>query len=177
MRALAFDAPALDAFLEEFTGVSREDLVERGSLRSSAPPKGTALLTAADRTEAGEELLLRAKDILFALLFGDESTATRLERSHHELLTMALPQAKAHALDFMRASTELVAAGTWQDPDNVSSDERAANVLLEVQFGDMASELVGRGVVVALSLINNLEVNEQVLYARMVNVEESTLIA
>jgi hypothetical protein len=29
---------------------------------------------------------------------------------------------------------------------------------------------------VALSLINNLEVNEQVLYARMINIEESTLI-
>jgi len=28
-----------------------------------------------------------------------------------------------------------------------------------------------------LSLINNLEVNEQVLYARMENVEESTLIS
>ncbi len=27
-----------------------------------------------------------------------------------------------------------------------------------------------------LTLINNLEINEQVLYARMVNVEETTLI-
>jgi hypothetical protein len=76
----------------------------------------------------------------------------------------------------MRASTELAAAGTWQDPESVSNDERADNVLLEVQFGETADELVGRGIVAALSLINNLEVNEQILYARMINVEESTLI-
>jgi len=76
----------------------------------------------------------------------------------------------------MRAATELSAAGTWQDPDNVSHDERADNVLLEVQFAETADELVGRGIVVALSLINNLEINEQVLYARMINVEETTLI-
>ena len=93
-----------------------------------------------------------------------------------ELLTIALPRGKAGSLDFMRASTELAAAGTWQDPDSVSSDERADNVLLEVQFGEIASEQVGAGIVLALSLINNLEVNEQVLYARMINVEETTLI-
>ena len=87
-----------------------------------------------------------------------------------------MPRAKASALDFMRASTELAAAGTWQDPDSVSNDERADNVLLEIQFGETAGELVGHGIVTALSLINNLEINEQVLYARMINVEETTLI-
>ena len=101
---------------------------------------------------------------------------TTLERTQHELLTFALPRFKASALDFMRASTELTAAGTWQDPESVSNDERADNVLLEVEFGEVDGEWVGRGIVRALSLINNLEVNEQVLYARMVNVEESTLI-
>ena len=49
--------------------------------------------------------------------------------------------------------TELAAAGTWQDPESVSNDERADNVL-----------------------INNLDINEQVLYARMINAEETTLI-
>jgi hypothetical protein len=76
----------------------------------------------------------------------------------------------------MRASTELAAAGTWQDPDSVSNDERADNVLLEVQYGDTKDERVGDGIIVALSLINNLEVNEQVLYARMIDVEQTTLI-
>ena len=76
----------------------------------------------------------------------------------------------------MRASTELAAAGTWQDPSNVSNDERADNVLLEVQYGEIAEELVGVGIVEALSLINQLEINEQVLYARMINIEETSLI-
>jgi hypothetical protein len=49
-------------------------------------------------------------------------------------------------------------------------------VLLEVQYGDTADELVGTGIIAALGLINNLEVNEQVLYARMINVEQTTLI-
>ena len=61
-------------------------------------------------------------------------------------------------------------------PDSVSNDERAANVLLEVQFGETADELVGRAIIVALSVINTLEVNEQVLYARMIDIEETTLI-
>ncbi|MBM4407031.1 MAG: hypothetical protein FJ038_00180 [Chloroflexi bacterium] len=176
VRALSLGHTALDAFLAEFGGVTRDWLIDTGSLRADAPAKGTALLGTAHRTPKGEDLLRLAKDVLFALLFGDDSTNTRLARVQQELLTMALPRPKAAALDFMRASTELAAAGTWQDPESVSSDERADNVLLEVQFGETADEIVGRGIVVALSLINNLEVNEQVLYARMVNVEESTLI-
>lgn len=57
----------------------------------------------------------------------------------------------------------MTAARTWQDPEKVSNDERA-------------EEAVGDGIVTALALINNLEVNERVLYARMTNVEQSTLI-
>ena len=72
-------------------------------------------------------------------------------RRTQELLTLALPRSKAGALDFMRASTELAAAGTWQDPESVSNDERADNVLLEVQFGEVADELVGHGIVLALT--------------------------
>jgi len=49
-------------------------------------------------------------------------------------------------------------------------------VLIEVQYGEVDGESVGRGIVLALTLINNLEVNEQVLYARMINVEETSLI-
>ncbi len=36
--------------------------------------------------------------------------------------------------------------------------------------------MIGHGIVTALRLINLLELNEQVLYARMTNVEQSTLI-
>jgi hypothetical protein len=177
VRELGLDRPALEAFLAEHAGTTRDDLIARRHLAADAPAKGTALIVAKHRTATGEGLLVRAKDVLFALLFGDDTTNTHLDRIQEELLTMALPIAKAGALDFMRASTELTAAGTWQDPDSVSNDERAANVLLEVQFGEIAGELVGTGIVLCLSLINNLEVNEQILYARMINVEETTLIS
>lgn len=176
VRELALDRDRLLAFLAEHRAVSRESLVSAGALLPDAPPKGTTLITAAHRTEQGERLLTSAKDVLFALLFGDESTATSLDRVQPELVTIALPRHKASCLDFMRSSTELSAEGTWQDPESVSNDERADNVLLEVQFREVEGELVGNGIVVALSIINNLEINEQVLYARMINVEETTLI-
>jgi hypothetical protein len=176
VRAMAFGRAELQAFNAEHEAATRETLIAAGHLRESAPAKGTALLTAADRTDSGEALLTNAKDVLFALLFGDETMGCDLARGEQELLTLALPRFKAGALDFMRASTELSAAGTWQDPDSVSNDERADNVLLEVQFGEVEGELVGRGIVLTLTLINNLEVNEQVLYARMINVEETSLI-
>jgi hypothetical protein len=173
---LRLDEAAVTSFIGDNEGRDRDRLIADGYLIAGAPAKGTELLREEHRTPEGEALLTNAKDVLFALLFGDQATGTRLERVQQELLTLALPRPKAGALDFMRASTELAAAGTWQDPDSVSNDERADNVLLEVQFGETADELVGRGIVAALSLINNLEVNEQVLYARMINVEETTLI-
>jgi hypothetical protein len=176
VRALGMDDAALAEFSGAYRGVDRAALQKDGRLAKDAPEKGTALLGPEHRSDEGEALLQRAKDILFALLFGDESTGTHLDRTQQELLTFALPRAKAGALDFMRASTELAAAGTWQDPESVSNDERADNVLLEVQYGDTADERIGDGIIVALSLINSLEVNEQVLYARMIDVEQTTLI-
>ena len=44
-----------------------------------------------------------------------------------------------------------------------------------MEYGEVATEAVGRGIKLALRLINDLEINEQILYARMENVEESTL--
>lgn len=177
VRALRLDASGVAEFVADHASTTRDSLIASGHLLADAPAKGTALLTSASRSAAGEELLEYAKDVLFALLFGDASTLTSLDRVQQELLTFALPVAKAGALDFMRASTEITAAGTWQDPESVSNDERAANTLLEVQYGDTADELVGHGVIAALGLINNLEVNEQVLYARMIDVEQTTLIS
>lgn len=176
VTALAFDATAAVEFAARFEPVDREQLIEEGHLAADAPPKGTQLLTSDHRSGSGDALLQHAEDVLFAALFGDESTGTRLTRVQQELLTVALPRTKANALDFMRASTELAAAGTWQDPEGVSNDEEADNVLVEVEFGETADEVVGKAIVAALSLINNLEINEQILYARMINVEESTLI-
>jgi hypothetical protein len=177
LREMAIDEDAVRSFVSECEGLTREALIERGFLSPGAPAKGTALLGPAHRSDAGERLLRRAKDMLFGLLFGDAASSTALERTHHELLTVALPRYKAGALGFMRASTELSAHGTWQDPESVSSDERAENVLLEIQFGEVEDELVGDGIVAALSVINNLEINEQVLYARMIDIEQTTLIS
>ena len=177
VTALSVEPATVRAFTSDYSGMTRDRALVDGYLLPGAPVKGTDLLLAQHRTDAGEALLLRAKDILFALLFGDQTTGTRLDRTQQELLTLALPRSKAAALDFMRAATELAAAGTWQDPQSVSNDERADNVLLEVQFGETAEEIVGSAIVAALSVINNLEINEQVLYARMINIEESTLIS
>lgn len=176
VRALALDTVGVAAFHETWAGRTREQLVAQGALHSEAPAKGGPALTAADRTQAGEELLLLAKDVLFGLLFGDAASGTALHRVQAELLTLAVPRAKAGALDFLRASTELSAAGTWQDPTGAASDERADNLLIEVQYADTADELVGHAIVTALALINQLEINEEVLYARMINIEDSTLI-
>ena len=146
-----------------------------GLVRSGAPAKGTTALGPAHRTVSGEAALKGARELLGALLFGDESSGVGLERVQQELLTVVVPRHKADALDFLRASTEMAAVGTWHDPQDVSNDERADNVVLEVQFGEVESELVGTGVLAALRLINELEINEQVLYVRMVNVEETSL--
>ncbi|MBI5878377.1 MAG: hypothetical protein HZB53_12070 [Chloroflexi bacterium] len=176
VRDLALDESKLRAFVARYRSFDRARLVREGFLVPHAPPKGTALLRAEHRTERGRRLLNRAKDTLFALLFGDEATNTRLTRVQRELLTVTLPLNKTVALAFMKATTELGAYGTWQDPESVSNDERADNTLIIVEYGEIAGEWVGHGVVTTLALINNLEVNEQVLYARMENVEESTLI-
>lgn len=176
VRALRLDATGLRRFLDDQTVHQRDALIARGYLDASAPEKGTSLIRADHRSAAGEGLLQLAKDVLFALLFGDASTNTHLDRIHRELLTFALPRFKSAALDFMKASTEFAAAGTWQDPDSVSNDSRADNVILEVEYGEVEGELVGHGVVRCLSIINNLEVNEQILYARMIDIEQTTLI-
>jgi hypothetical protein len=176
VRKLAIDRAAVVSFIATYASHDRDYLIREGFLLASAPEKGTALLTAEFQTPAGCHLLQLAKDFLFALLFGDETTNTHLDRVQRELLTLAVPRDKADALDFMKATTELSAVGTWQDPELVSNDQRADNVLLEVEFGEIEGELVGDAIVRALMLINNLEINEQVLYARMINVEQTTLI-
>ena len=176
VASMSIDAEWVLDFLERHQALDRASQLAGGFLRPDAPEKGTDPIGSAHRTPSGEERLTLAKDVLFALLFGDASMNTRLDRVQRELLTLTLPRFKAGALDFMRASTEISGAGTWQDPDSVSNDIRADNVILEVEFGEVAGEVVGHGIVRCLGLINNLEVNEQVLYARIVNVEESTLI-
>jgi hypothetical protein len=176
VTALGLDQTTIVAFTTELDGLDRAALLAAGHLHPEAPEKGLDAIGPAHRTPSGEVLLELAKDVLYGLLFGDETTQTQFDRVQRELLTLTLPRAKAGAFDFIPAATELSGAGMWRDPSGVSNDVRADNVIVEVEFGEVAGELVGHGIVRCLSLINNLEVNEQILYARMINVEESTLI-
>lgn len=128
------------------------------------------------RSSKGEQLLAEAKDILFGILYGDESTFVRFDWVEQELLTITLPRFKSQALEFMKAASEINCLGTWHDPDGVSNDERADNIILQIEYGEVASEPIGDRIITSLRLINNLEVNEQILYARMINVEQSSLI-
>lgn len=176
VTALGLDHTTVVAFTNELDGLDREALIAAGHLRPDAPEKGLEAIGPAHRGPGGEALLELAKDVLYGLLFGDETTQTQFDRVQRELLTLTLPRAKAGAFDFIPAATELSGAGMWRDPAGISNDVKADNVIVEVEFGEVAGELVGHGIVRCLGLINNLEINEQVLYARMINVEESTLI-
>jgi hypothetical protein len=176
VAALGLDATSVATFAEQLDDLDRAALLAAGHLLESAPAKGLDPIGPGHRGPAGEALLELAKDVLYGLLFGDETTATRFDRVQRELLTLTLPRAKAAAFEFIPAATELSGAGMWRDPAGVSNDVRADNVIIEVEFGEVAGELIGHGIVRCLSLINNLEVNEQILYARMINIEESTLI-
>jgi len=95
---------------------------------------------------------------------------------HHELLTLIVPSAKVSALSFLRAATFTQTTGTWRDPMNVSHDRQVANVAVDVEYGETSDEMVGRTIMVAIRLLNLLEVNEQVLYARSIDIEDSTLL-
>jgi hypothetical protein len=176
VRTLRLDRARLRAFLAKYHGLDRKRLIREGYLNKNAPSKGGALITAKFRLQKGHTLLNLAKDMLFGLLFGDESTETDFERIQRELLVLTVPRLKSDALDFMKATTELSALGTWQDPKGAANDMQADNVVLEIEYGEIEGELIGDGVVLALSLINALEINEEILYGRMENIEQSTLI-
>jgi hypothetical protein len=177
VKKLHLDLDRLREFVNRYKAFTRESLIQEKFLLAEAPAKGTELITDEFRSEQGTELLQHAKDMLFGMLFGDETTNTRFQRSQRELLTMTVPRMKADALDFMKATTELSAAGTWQDPRGAANDMRADNVVLEIEYGEIEGERIGDGIVTALKLINNLEINEEILYGRMENIEQSTLVS
>jgi len=176
VQALGLEMGKLREFLDAHKSHDRELLIGEKYLKADAPSKGTDLITEKFRSAQGNALLALAKDMLFGLLFGDETTNTHFERVQRELLTLTVPRMKIDALDFMKATTELSAVGTWQDPKGAANDMQADNVVLEIEYGEVEGELIGDGVVLALSLINNLEINEEILYGRMENIEQSTLI-
>ena len=177
IRTLGLTAETLRRTTERFRGLDRKRLEAEGLLLDP-PHKGKEALGRQFRSDAGESLLRDAHDFFYALLFCDESQGVRLPRSRRDFLTVTLPSAKADTLErFMLAVTELQAAGTWLDPEGVSDDVAASNKVLQVEFGDSPDDLVSEGLVATLGLINNLEVNEEILYARIERLERSTLVS
>jgi hypothetical protein len=175
IHRLGLDHASLPGYTARYRALRREVLEEEGHLLDP-PRKGGALISPAHRSPAGEGLLREAKDLLYALLFCGDDDGVRLDRGERELLTLTVPKAKAHAVvSLMRAATEIGVEGTWRDPGRAADDDRAANALFQVEYGEVAGELVGNALGAALCLINDLEINERVLYGRMENVEESTL--
>jgi hypothetical protein len=175
ITAMCLDDACLEAFIERCRPLTRERLEQDGYL-IAPPAQGEALIGARCRTARGEALLGEAKDLLEALLFGDAEQNVRLVRVQRELLTITVARSKVGPIAcLLRAATEIDTEGTWRDPEQISHDDRAPNTQLEVEYGEVATEAVGRGVKLALRLINDLEINEQILYARMENVEESSL--
>ena len=177
VKKLGLNEGKLSEFAHRYKEHSREKLVEENLLSAEAPPKGGELITEEFRSTEGNELLQHAKDMLFGFLFGDESTNTYFDRTQRQLLTLTVPRMKSDALDFMKATTELSAQGIWQDPKGAANDMRSDNVVLEIEYGELEGERIGDGVVTALRLINYLEINEEILYGRMENIEQSTLVS
>ncbi|MBK6645418.1 MAG: hypothetical protein IPG44_06640 [Anaerolineales bacterium] len=175
VKGLALDEGKLQVFISAYRKITREALVARGLLLESAPQKGEEMIPEGFRTVEGNSLLRHAKDMLFGMLFGDADFNATFNRTHRELLSLTIPRMKTEALNFMKATTEFDALGTWQDPKGTASDSRADYILMEIEYGEVDGELIGEGIVSALKLINHLEINEKILYARMSEVEQSTL--
>ena len=174
IRKKGYNNHTITQFIDRYKKVSRAELEAAGYL-INPPHLGLATIETRHRTPEGEALLEEAQDMLYATLYGDASISVNLTRGQEELLTMILPQSKSDALSFLKAVTQVNALGTWKDPEGVSNDDQANNIGLQVEFGDNEKGTIGLAVFVVLNLINLLQVNEQILYARMEKVARSSL--
>lgn len=164
----------LAQFVDQYKNISRADLEEKGFL-NHPPHMGLATIKSHQRSQQGEHLLLEAQDMLYAALYGDKSLNVNLTRNQEEMITMVLPEFKSDVLSFLKAVSETRVAGTWKDPEGVSTDDHTSNIGLQVEFTDNTDGRIGEAIFTALHLINFLQVNEQILYARMEKVERSSL--
>jgi len=177
LKQLNLDQKKLTEFINTYKDMSRDDLIQHKFLSLKAPGKGKELIVNEFRTAKGNELLQHAKDMLFGFLYGDESSNTPFLRTQRRLLTLTVPSMKAEALDFMKTRTELNATGTWLDSNQHANERQVDNAVFEIEFGEAQDEKIGEGIITALRLINNLEINEELLYGRMEKVEQSTLVS
>ena len=176
IRGLRLNSDSLRKTLERYRSLDRERLVAEGYL-VDPPHKGKEALSPQQRTSKGESLLRNAHDLFYALLFCDHKQGVNFVRSRKDFLTVTLPSSKSDTLErFMLAVTETHASGTWLDPEGVSDDIAAPNTILQVEYGDSSDGLISEALLAVLKMINNLEVNEEILYARIERLERSTLV-
>ncbi len=176
IKKMNFNEQMLIEFLSEFNRFDRDILLKEEYLKKKTPEMGLEVISNKYRTKKGNELLQKAKDVLFACLYGDEVLNVNIERVENELLTITMSRLKAYTLQpYMKAVTELGGKGTWFDIENISHDHKTDNVILEVEYREVASEMVGNAIKSTLDLINLLEINEKILYLRMMNIEQSSL--
>ncbi|PPK70612.1 hypothetical protein V5P93_000508 [Actinokineospora auranticolor] len=124
------------------------------------PPPGGAMIGPAQRTAHGEDLLRLAKDLLYAALFGEPTHGVLLDRVRQESITLTVPRWKAEVFTFIH-----------RGPTDLDSDGA-----IHLSYGEVEPGVVSDAVVAALRVINRLEINEEVLYARMIEQGQGTLI-
>ncbi|KAJ7527414.1 hypothetical protein O6H91_16G053500 [Diphasiastrum complanatum] len=153
----------------------RSVLIDNGYLKVKAPKQGSQLILNEHLSSKGSTILFEAKVVLWAALYGDSDVNVSFTRVHRELLCITVPQNKATAFDFFREVTEVQSSGTWRDGEETNHDVSAPNRLLQVEYGEVESHLLGDATLISLHLINLLQVNELILYARILGVHQSTL--
>ncbi len=161
-------------FIEKYKKTKRQDLELLGYI-IDAPHRGLDLIEPSKRSKEGEELLQRSKDLLYVALYGDTSINVKITRNQEEILTLVLPEGKKDTFTFLKAATEIKCNGTWKDPESISNDEHSNNIELQVEFNDNEQGVIGTAILVALNLINLLQINEEILYARLEKVQRSSL--
>lgn len=176
VKAMNLDEGELISKIQVYNSLSRESLLDQKYLKK-ASPKGRGVIPTKHRSKEGNELLQEAKDLFYALLYGDDELNVNFARMDGELLTITMPRLKAYTLlPYMKSVTEIGSKGTWRDPGDLSNDVEADNVILEVEYRESDTELIGNAIKSTLRLINNLEVNEQILYFRILKIEQSSLV-
>ncbi len=178
IKKMDMNETKLIEYVQEFNSFTREKL-EKEDYITKPIKMGKGVLKNKNRSKKGNELLQKAKDVLYALLYGDKDINVKLDRVEFELLTITIPRLKAYTLEsIMKAASITSSKGTWIDPMSrtKTNDVSTDNVIIEVQYREVHSEMIGNGIKSVLLLINNLEVNEVVLYFRMIKIEQSNLI-
>jgi len=118
------------------------------------------------------------RDEILRLIYGEIDDAT-----DPELLTIQIRRDKAYHFDFLdKAHTEFATVGYWQ-PEEEPKKPPEPNVQIDVQYNDVPSnhevcacrEVIGRRLMDLLKRYNDLLVREDLLYARTIPIEETTL--